>query len=191
MKVFAWVSAFILVTCALTQWRGQVISAQTPAEPLAPPTAALSQPRSQGWAAQISAGGRHTCAKTTNGAVQCWGVNEDGQLGDGTTRSRGAPVTVRGLEAGVAMISAGLAHTCALLREGGVKCWGWNAFGQLGDGTTTDRLTPVDVQGLTNVRALSAGSYHTCAITEAIPSPIKASWTWPAPREYGPEQSVA
>lgn len=119
-----------------------------------------------GWATQVSAGGSHTCAVTLAGGVKCWGNNDSGQLGDGTTRDRGAPVAVLGLAEKVVMISAGGSHTCAVTVSGGVKCWGNNAAGQLGDGTTTPHWTPIDVIGLgAEIVAVSAGSAHTCAVT--------------------------
>jgi alpha-tubulin suppressor-like RCC1 family protein len=116
--------------------------------------------------AAVSAGEVHTCALTTGGGVRCWGSNADGQLGDGTTIDRLSPVDVSGLAGGVTAVDLGAVHTCALTTGGGVKCWGANWNGQLGDGATTDRLTPVDVSGLTSgVGAISAGSFHTCAVT--------------------------
>ncbi len=115
--------------------------------------------------AQVSAGGAHTCAVMLNGGVKCWGDNRSGQLGDGTTRSRSAPVAVLGLTEKVVMISAGGAHTCAVTAIGGVKCWGHNGSGQLGDGTTVNRSMPVDVVGLTgSVQAITAGIRYTCAL---------------------------
>jgi alpha-tubulin suppressor-like RCC1 family protein len=113
----------------------------------------------------ITAGYSHTCALTASGGVKCWGRNSYGQLGDDTTTARAIPVEVSGLASGVSAITAGYRHTCALTTSGGVKCWGANSDGQLGDGTNTDRHTPVDVSGLPGeVSAIAAGGYHTCVL---------------------------
>jgi len=112
----------------------------------------------------VAAGFFHACAVVADGTVRCWGGNGFGQLGDGTTTERHAPVPVNGLS-GVVEISTGGSHTCALRIDGTVRCWGRNANGgQLGDGTTTNRLTPVPVVGLSDVVSLSGGGNHTCAV---------------------------
>ncbi len=121
-----------------------------------------------GDVAAVAGGFGHNCALTTAGGVKCWGLNDFGQLGGGTTTDRSAPLDVAGLESGVAAITPGGWHTCALTTVGGVKCWGRNGHGQLGDGTTTDRASPVDVVGLgSDVVAVAAGYFHTCALTTA------------------------
>jgi len=119
-------------------------------------------------AARISAGGYHTCAALTTGEMMCWGRNDAGQLGNGTTSGSPLPVRVS-LETppAVLSISCGLHHACVLLENDTIKCWGRNAEGQLGDGTTTERDLPTEVTGLTDtVAGISAGRYHTCALTE-------------------------
>ncbi len=116
----------------------------------------------------IAAGRYHSCALTTGGAVVCWGANFYGALGDGTTTPRVSPVAVIGLASGVAAIAAGADHTCALTATGAVLCWGRNADGQLGNGTTTNQTTPAVVTGLgSGVASITAGEAHSCAVTTA------------------------
>ncbi len=112
----------------------------------------------------IGAGGHHTCA-LAGAKVECWGINWQGQVGDGTLYDRLVPVDVSGLSSGIDAITVGYAHNCARTNSGGVKCWGHNALGQIGDGTLTDRLAPVDVTEISGVTSVSAGYSHTCAVT--------------------------
>lgn len=107
----------------------------------------------------IATGGAHTCALRATGEVFCWGDPGDGRLGFDTSRTAWTtPGKVRELRGAVA-ITAGLAHTCATLDDARVVCWGDNDAGQLGDGTTDDRTTPVTAVGAVTA---SAGAHHTC-----------------------------
>ncbi|HVH68840.1 MAG TPA: hypothetical protein VM716_13305 [Gemmatimonadales bacterium] len=117
--------------------------------------------------ASISAGGNHTCGVTTRKRVYCWGQNIFGQLGDGQINTRSFSATpVRALASShFAMISSGTAHTCGVTVSGRASCWGANASGQLGDGTTSDRSVPAPVVAGVRFTTLSAGGSHTCGLT--------------------------
>lgn len=113
---------------------------------------------------------RGVCARTTSGAAKCWGDNSYGQVGDGVASTgfgdtRTSPVAVSGLTANVSDISAGSDSACAVIAPAGaVKCSGRNNYGQIGDGTTTDRLTPTDVVGLSGgVASVHVGAGYACA----------------------------
>jgi len=124
--------------------------------------------------AAVTGGAAHTCGLTTglSAAAYCWGGNGSGQLGDGTMTSRSSPVLVQA-PAGVsfAAVTGGAAHTCGLTTglSAAAYCWGGNGSGQLGDGTTTNQLTPVPVQAPAGVSfaAVTAGAAHTCGVTAA------------------------
>ena len=132
-------------------------------------------------ATAVTAGGFHTCALLQNGTVQCWGQNDQGQLGNGTmdpsaptvAPRNATPVTVSDINNAIA-VSAGGWHTCALLQNGTVRCWGQNDFGQLGNGAAITPQTrppiprptpsPVEVIGINTAVAIESGVFHTCVI---------------------------
>lgn len=114
-------------------------------------------------AISVTTGVRHTCALLKSGAIQCWGRNATGQLGDGTAIQRNAPVDVIALGGPATAVSAGYDHTCALV-AGSVRCWGGNTAGQLGDGTKTQRNSPVIVPLDASAIGVSAGWSYSCAI---------------------------
>ena len=118
----------------------------------------------------VAAGGFHSLALTSDGSVLAWGDNQWGQLGDGTTTLIPLPVPVPvDLPAGtrVTAVAAGLWDSLALTSDGSVLAWGYNADGELGDGTTTDSSTPVpvDLPAGTRVTAVAAGGFHSLALT--------------------------
>jgi len=119
----------------------------------------------------VDAGFRHTCALSTVGVAYCWGHNAEGELGDGTTFDRPTPTAVA-VPAGFLFtsVSASNTHTCGVgggtagTTAGAVYCWGHNSVGQLGDATTTERLTPVPVAGGVTFATVSTGYLHTCGV---------------------------
>jgi uncharacterized repeat protein (TIGR01451 family) len=133
----------------------------------------------------VAAGDNHTCALLDNGTVKCWGHNATGQLGQGDTDDRGdepdemganLPAVALGTGRTATAITAGAAHTCALLDNGTVKCWGGNGTGQLGQGDTDDRGDEPDEMGANlpavalgtgrTATAITAGAAHTCALLD-------------------------
>lgn len=130
-----------------------------------PPTAGATTAESGD---RVSVGHRYACAVEQSGHVSCWGWNTVGQLGIGRSEGHGGmayPTPQRVVDlSGVAAVSAGYQHACALQTSGSVMCWGAGLDGQLGDGLDQDALTPVRVAGLSDAVAISAGGDATCAL---------------------------
>jgi alpha-tubulin suppressor-like RCC1 family protein len=131
-----------------------------------------------GKAVEVAAGGDHTCALLKSGSVQCWGLGSLGQLGYGSNISLGAqanemPPPFVPVGDVVKHVSAGWAHTCAIVSSGSVRCWGYGADGRLGYGSTTNvgdgsaEMPPADVLVGDTVQQVSAGGDHTCALLTA------------------------
>jgi alpha-tubulin suppressor-like RCC1 family protein len=117
---------------------------------------------------EVAAGCGHTCATKQDGTVWCWGVNQFGQLGIGTTETHASPVQVTGLGMPAVDITAGCGHTCARTVDGMVWCWGDNRSGQLGGGSVNPQApSPARVKTLEGgVAMVKAGSDHTCALKQ-------------------------
>jgi alpha-tubulin suppressor-like RCC1 family protein len=120
-----------------------------------------------GRALDVSVGLGHACARQVDNQVACWGFNANGQLGIGTTTNSSRAVPVPGLGDALSVSAAGdFSHgfTCALRAGGGVQCWGANDVGQLGNGLGVDSPQPIDVAGMGQAVAITAGGGHACAI---------------------------
>ncbi len=115
--------------------------------------------------AQVKPGYSHTCSLTLAGGIKCWGANNTGQLGLGDTTPRTGARDVPGLTSGMIDISTGYDYSCAITTSGGIKCWGASFnTGRLGNGTTVNRVSPTDVQGITAGASKVAAGFgnHTC-----------------------------
>ncbi|MCT8971348.1 Ig-like domain repeat protein [Microbaculum marinisediminis] len=120
-----------------------------------------------GPAGDVAAGPGHSCAVLVAGGIACWGLNNLGQLGDGSTSYRPSPVSVSGGLTGIVAVDAGYGHTCALSGSGAVSCWGDGSLDQLGHGSATGSAVPVTPSGLTGgVAALATGEFHSCVIMQ-------------------------
>jgi alpha-tubulin suppressor-like RCC1 family protein len=142
----------------------------------------------------ISAGAGFTCAVLSDGSVGCWGADDQGQLGDGTTGGSRATPGTRARFPGDSMVfvSSGTAHSCAMMASGMVACWGANSSGQLGDGSTTNRNQPFIIPGgfgtarvaggigTQPIVSISAGASHTCAATQADGTVNTTAYCWGA-----------
>jgi len=129
------------------------------------PTAVSTELRFQA----LDGGTQHTCGLTIDGEIYCWGYNHKGQLGDGTTVDKLVPTKAGDPVGGGtwASVSAGYSRTCALATDNTAYCWGLNDFGQVGDGSDTDRSVPTPVSGGHLFTALVSGYQHTCGLNAA------------------------
>jgi len=119
----------------------------------------------------LAVGYQYACVVRVMGEIYCWGDNSKGQLGIGMEGGPKPPVEVVGMD-GAVKVSSGAHHTCAIGNNHiGISCWGSNSAGEIGDGSTEQRLVPVEVSGTTNatVTALSTGDEYSCAIIDNNP----------------------
>lgn len=123
-------------------------------------------------AAAMDAGTLHACAVYLGG-VKCWGYNDKGQLGNGTTTTNPAPGAVTGLGATFTQVAAGAGHSCAVAGGNDVRCWGDGTLGQLGNGGVASSLTQVSVTGEpSSITQISSGGNTTCVLAAG------AVWCW-------------
>lgn len=144
------------------------------------PNLASTSASAAGKVVALTAGAVHTCATLEDKSVQCWGNNQYGELGNGTIVNANKPGPVKGLPAPPELTSSRAVHTCSLMGDGTVQCWGMNAYSQLGDGTNKNSPKPLAVKGLGDkVRLLGVGGDHTCVTLEN-----DSTWCW-GQNKYG------
>lgn len=171
--------AMLLLTIAACTGGEPAATSPTPSSPAASPAGATSPATAptptapaQLTAALVAAGDQHACALDREGHAWCWGYNQAGQLGDGTTTIRNAPVAVVG-DTAFTTLTAGRYFTCGLTESRQALCWGDNSRGQLGDGTTGagsdqhNRSSPAAVTGDLAFTALVAGQQHACGLVDS------------------------
>lgn len=137
------------------------IATPTSASPPPSPPSRSTPPSTR---VSIATGGAHTCLVMASGRAYCWGGNDRGQLGSGSTTRHASPSAVGGADLRFAAVASGLSHSCAIARGGAAWCWGENDHGQLGDRSLTSRLSPVPVADNHVFRSLDAGAAHTCGL---------------------------
>jgi len=115
----------------------------------------------------VAQSGSTTCGVTSAGELKCWGYNLYGQVGDGTTTNRTTPTVIDSGVSYTSHIIFGSAHACGITSSGVLKCWGSNSSYQLGDGTTTNRLTPTLIDSGVTYSEVSASMTNSCGITTA------------------------
>jgi alpha-tubulin suppressor-like RCC1 family protein len=148
------------LVCFGANWMGQLGDGSTDDSALPVPVSGLAS-----GVVAVAVGEMHSCALTDEGAVKCFGHNLSGQLGDASNDASAVPVDVVGLSGDATAVTAQGNHSCALNAEGGAVCWGYNGYGQLGDGSTDSSSVPVAVDGLASgVVSISAGTFFTCAV---------------------------
>jgi alpha-tubulin suppressor-like RCC1 family protein len=143
------------VSCWGFNGQGQLGNGTTTASSVPVPVTGVTN------ATAVAIGNTHSCALLADGGVSCWGYNVNGELGNGTTVPLSTvPVPVTGITNATAL-AANAFHSCAVLADGGVECWGGNNYGQLGNGTSLQSNVPVAVTGLTDATDLAVGYMHT------------------------------
>jgi len=125
--------------------------------------------------AAVGTGAYHSLALRPDGSLLSWGFNRFGQLGDGTTVDRLQPVAVTGLSGVVSVANGSWFHTLAVGADGSAWAWGWNGYGQLGDGTRTERHAPVRVGANVSITAMAGGGFHSVAVDS---SGRVLDWGW-------------